>query len=170
MKKLIRTIFCDIGSSALEAVLILFFIHVPLLLIIVWGMFTASMETSFLQHATNTISMQYTPNSAMTFISGILASSTVFFIINLKFIRIYPIKILFLIIAPIFIILFSSPLLFQDFSAGLANKEFASSYSLYLIAFALALWFVSLYQQRAIDRTSMDGAVQAIMKNVKAPE
>ena len=155
-----------LGASVFEAVIVLLIMHVPIVLRLLYeGMDSAQMTWTA---AWSMFMSSYRYGDILGYTSGLLASSTAWFLLNLHYSKHRPKTILALIVLPLLLFFFASPMYFRDLKGPVENHEFAEAYVKFLLGSAAALWIVSMYQQRSIPslRLSDGDQIKDIMKNV----
>jgi len=155
--------------TIVEILLTLLIVHIPLFLRIIYdavgkpGMTWAGAVDLFWSG--------YKYGDILGYTAGMLASSTVWFFLNLRLFSSRPGRLLALTIGPLLLLFFASPVYFRDINGDIGNATFTVTYIQIILALSLLLWLVSIYQQRAIGNDidlSGDKAVTAIKNKLSA--
>ncbi|MNV47784.1 hypothetical protein D3C71_1396610 [compost metagenome] len=152
-----------LGLSVLEIIATLLIINIPLFLRLVYdtmGRPGTTMETAIAMFLSG-----YKYGDILGYTAGMLASSTVYFLINFKLFSLRPGLLLTLTIGPLLVLFFASPVFFRDMTGNVGNASFAASYIQWVLGISFLLWLFSAYQQRAIGTgldINGDRAVDAI--------
>ncbi|MCQ1572965.1 hypothetical protein NFO65_19755 [Neorhizobium galegae] len=155
--------------SCLEIVLTLLIINIPIFLRLIYDAmgkpgttFTTAVELFW---------SGYKYGDILGYTAGMLASSTVYFLFNLRLFTSRPGLLLSLTLGPLLVLFFASPVFFRDMTGGVGNATFAASYVQGILALSFLLWLFSAYQQRAIGSgmdLNGDRAVNAIKDKISA--
>ena len=142
-------IVVDVGLSALEAVIVLL---ISFLYLIIFGI-SYGLETDgvkFIESLRYGVSSTLQPTGMIIYVTGILASTTAYFITRPVAIRTHPMRICFIFLSTVIIILFSTPLFIAGLQSPPENKSLAVSIAVALGVGALCVWLFSLFSQRRI--------------------
>lgn len=155
--------------TLIEAIVCLIVIHLPLLLLFLFRMTGAPENSNASEVAWELFFASFSPKDIMGYTAGLLASSTAFFVINIKFAKVKPLTVVAFIVLPILILFFAVPLYFQAISGGTPNHQFASWYSITIVGAAIVVWLVSLYKQKTLVLSDETGEGRPIA-GVREPE
>lgn len=156
-------------STIVEMFFTLMIIHLPIILRIVFMKFEdrnadISIWTMFLDG--------YRYGDILGYTAGLLASSTVWFVLKFKLLAVRPKTMLFLIFAPLFLLFFATPVYLKELT-GSVDSDFAFIYVKTILFISFILWMISLYYQRAIvELGDLTGNNQSdrIAKQVSKPQ
>jgi hypothetical protein len=142
--------------SLFEIILTMIFIHLPLLLGLIFQAVGKAGMTSEL--AFKMFFADYSYGDILGYSAGLLASSTVWFVLNIGLFKNRPGWAVGLILVPFVILMFAAPVFFREQVGDVGNSEFATIYVQFLLGFAFLTWWVSLYQQRVSPELNSGGA------------
>lgn len=141
----------DVILTLLEAILVLMLSQIPFLfLTIKYNIDNKNAEFS-IKTFLFVIHQNVRPGEVLVYISGILSSTTVYFIMRVSRIRYKPTSFLISILGPVILLLSATPTFMADRYDQVANVEFMSNYAISLISIALVLWLYSLFIQRRME-------------------
>ncbi|WCK12380.1 hypothetical protein G6L41_008870 [Agrobacterium tumefaciens] len=159
--------FSLILHSLFEIILTMAFVHLPILLGLVFQAVGKDGMTPEL--ALKMFFADYSYGDILGYSAGILASSTVWFVLNIKMFKNRPGWGAALIVFPFLILMFAAPVFFREQVGEVGNNEFAATYVQLILLLAFLTWWVSLYQQRVLPELNSGGAreVQKIKNDLE---
>ena len=146
----------DIFTAFGEALCVLIISSISLtLLSINYGLETAGIGPVEAFRYTFASTLQ--PTQVITYVAGILSSTTAFFLLRLPLMRPHIVRLILIIVVTGFIFVLATPLFIAGLKSQPANAVFATDLATILGLLALAVWLYSLYSQRRIlERGSID--------------
>lgn len=159
----------DWGRSLVEALIVMAIIHVPLALHVVWTLVGNEAAAAEGQNFITILSNNYRTADVLAFSTGLLSSSTAYFIVSYRFFTIRPKTMMLLVIGPLLLVYASTPIFLRDLDGGLAAEGFASTYAQFIMGLVILAWLFAIYQQKAIVRSFDDDPVRDIMNKVAEP-
>lgn len=158
-----------IFTSIVEMILTLAIIHVPIILRIIYLKFDPKFSDSSFY---DLFIGGFKYGDVLGYTAGLLASSTVWFLLNIGLFKSRPLRVVLMILAPLLLLFFAAPVYFKEMNGEL-NSGFAASYVQGIVVLSFFFWFVSLYQQKAIvNISSVSGSqmVDSIVEQVRKPQ
>ena len=142
-------IVVDIFSTLLEAILVLAISSLSLMLwSIQFGLYTE--DVGIVEAISRTMRVALHPTDSIIYVTGILSSTTAYFILRLTLIKEYIVRVVMIFIITFATFFLATPLFISGLSDPPTNPRFALVVSIILGIIATAIWTYSLFSQRRI--------------------
>lgn len=159
----------NIGLALLEAIIVLLITQIPIWLgLVVHIMGDADAALDF-KTVGEILRNSFSPGDILSYVAGILGSSTAYAIVKIGAFKVRPVLMLALILLPVVLLFLAAPVYILDYRGGLENENFARSYIIMLLSASVVLWLFALYQSRAFFEVHLPGSKGAakIMKDIE---
>lgn len=117
------------------------------------------------------VSSNVRPGEILAYVASLLASTTVYFILRPTLFRVRTLVSLICTLGPGLVIYFATPTFMADRYNRAVNRDFMTSYAIWLLAVAVLLWTFAMFHQRRLEQppyVSGDEPVKDIMRNMGA--
>lgn len=139
-----------------EALLILTIANLPVLLTI--GSITIESPGDGFKFAAvaQAFRQVYSITDLFGYLAGLLASTLVFYWMNHWTFRVNTGRAIFFTVAPLFVLIFATPIFQASASGKIENPNAAAMYAYSLLGISVLLWVAALYHQRQIGTHKFD--------------
>ena len=142
----------DCFLAACEALVVLFFSSLSLIILgINYGL---ANDVSFFDAFLIPVASELRPTEAIIYVTGILSSTTAYFIFRISLLKSHFKRVLFILLAAGVLFWTSTPLFIAGLETIPKNQEFAGTLAKWLLIFAFLLWWFSLINQRRLFEKS----------------
>ncbi len=161
----------DALSSLGEALAVLAISSLSLMILsIQYGLNNA--DVKFIEAFLQTILSTLQPTEMIVYVTGILSTTTAYFLFRPKVVKRYFVRFTFVFLATFTIFYFATPLFISGLDTTPSNQGFATTLALILGTMAGVIWFFSLFTQRRLfENGSMrlkgDARAREIAKNIE---
>lgn len=139
----------DVGLSFLEALVVLLISYLYLIVLSInYGLDTRGVD--FIGALLNTANSTLRPTEMITYVAGILSSTTAYFVVRLTVIKTHFKRILFILLFTAVLFWLATPLFIAGLQSGPVNESFAVGMAKIVGFGALGVWLFSLFSQRRV--------------------
>lgn len=152
--------------SIWEAILVLALANSPVILTMIFKTLGDPQGGFSLQAFWIAFSDTYSYRDLFGYLSGLLASTTVFYWMNKWAVQANTTVSQLLSFAPLIVLMLATPLFYLSMTTGIKNLEAAQVLAYVLLALALGVWVASIAHQKVLEshRFSLDGGDES--KNI----
>ena len=142
-------ILVDMCSALMEAICVLIISSLSIMVLsIQYGL--DNVGVGFLEAFFTTIFSTLHPTEVIIYVTGILSSTTAYFLVRIRFMRPYIGRLIGIFLVTFAIFFFATPLYISGLESAPQNEDFAATLAAVLGVLALAVWTFSLFSQRRI--------------------
>ena len=139
----------DFVKAVLEATIVLLISSISLIVLSLnYGLETTGI--SLYDAAFTTFSSSLQPTEVIIYITGILSSTTAYYLVRIASVRRYYLRVIVIVCTPFILFFFATPLFLSGLDGGPANQQLAIGLASTLGVSAAFLWLIALFNQRRI--------------------
>lgn len=143
-------------QSLLEALLVMFWVQIPIFFGFIFSI--SKLTNADLESISYTAT--YIGNlklgDVFVYATGILGTTSVYFVMKFRRLKSHPVLILYCIVFPFFVILLSVPVFVYSIDTKINPNYFMIWYGYIMVVLMLIAWIVSLYHQKSLDNQTFD--------------
>ena len=165
-------VLLDVVLSFIEAFVVLIITYLYLFVLSInYGLNTE--DVNFLGAFITTVTSTLQPTEMIIYVTGILSSTTAYFIVRLTVLKTHVLRVVSILIVTLILFWIATPLFISGLQSPPVNQTFAVGLAKILGIGALIVWLFSIFSQRRILKREItisgDQRGNEIAKNVGSP-